>query len=165
MMMLCAGVLDGKGMPDDWDMGVVVPIVKGKGEALNCESYVGGYLLEDALKIVENVLEKIIRKLVNVDEMQFGIMPRKGTADAVFILGRLQDEYIDKESKLFICIVDLDKVFRRVPMKVMEWAVIKRGVPDVLVKAVMSLYEGAQAQVRVGSALSEQFRVKVGVHQ
>ena len=38
---------------------------------------------------------------MKVDEMQFGFMPGKGTIDAVFILRRLQDEYLDKEKKLY----------------------------------------------------------------
>ena len=38
--------------------------------------------------------------MVKVDEMQFGFMPGKGTTDAVFILRRLQEEYLDKEKKL-----------------------------------------------------------------
>ena len=41
----------------------------------------------------------------------------------------------------------------------------KKGFPEILVKAVMSLYEGAETKVRVGSGLSEEFSVKVGVHQ
>ena len=32
-------------------------------------------------------------------------------------------------------------------------------------KAVMSLYEGSKTRVRVGHELSEEFEVKVGVHQ
>ena len=34
--------------------------------------------------------------------------------DAVFILRRLQEEYLDKEKKLYMCFVDLEKVFDRV---------------------------------------------------
>ena len=30
---------------------------------------------------------------VSVDEMQFGLMPERGTIDAVFILRRMQEEY------------------------------------------------------------------------
>ena len=41
----------------------------------------------------------------------------------------------------------------------------KKGLPEILVKAVMSLYEGAETKVRVGSGLSEEFSVKGGVHQ
>ena len=40
------------------------------------------------------------------DEMQFGFfMPGKGTINAVFILRRLQEEYLDKEKKLYMCFV------------------------------------------------------------
>ena len=41
----------------------------------------------------------------------------------------------------------------------------KRGIPEAMVRAVMSLYEGAKTRVRVGLELSEEFEVKVGVHQ
>ena len=36
---------------------------------------------------------------------------------------------------------------------------------EIMVRAVMSLYRGAKTRVRVGSAYSEEFKVKVGVHQ
>ena len=41
----------------------------------------------------------------------------------------------------------------------------KRGVPGVMVRAVMSLCEGAKTRVRVGQEFAEEFDVKVGVHQ
>ena len=62
------------------------------------------------MKIEEKVLERRMWHMVKVDEMQFGFMPGKGTIDAVFILRRLQEEYLDKE-KLYMCFVDLEKAF------------------------------------------------------
>ena len=47
----------------------------------------------------------------------------------------------------------------------MKWALRKKSLPEVLVKAVMSLYEGSRTKVRVGSGFSEEFGVRVGVHQ
>ena len=41
----------------------------------------------------------------------------------------------------------------------------KKVLSEVIVLAVMSLYDGAKTRVRVGSAYSEEFEVKVGVHQ
>ena len=38
----------------------------------------------------------------------------------------------------------------------------KKEIPDVLVRSVMSLYEGAKTRLRLDSELSE---VKVGMHQ
>ena len=41
----------------------------------------------------------------------------------------------------------------------------KKGLSEVIVRAVMSFYDGAKTRVRVGSAYLEEFEVKVGVHQ
>ena len=117
------------------------------------------------MKIVERVLEKRIRELMKVDDMQFGFMRGKGTTDALFILRRMQEEFRGKEKKLYMCFVDLEKAFDRVPRKVMKWTLRKKSLPEVLVKAVMSLYEGSRTKVRVGSGFSEEFGVMVGVHQ
>ena len=64
-----------------------------------------------------------------------------------------------------MCFVDLEKAFGRVPRKVMKWALRKKSLPQVLVKAVMSLYEGLSTNVRIGTGLSKEFGVRVGVHQ
>ena len=36
MVELSQSVLDGRGMPEGWALSVVVPIFKGKGDAMNC---------------------------------------------------------------------------------------------------------------------------------
>ena len=64
-----------------------------------------------------------------------------------------------------MCFVDLEKPFDVVPRKVLEWSMRKKGIPDVLVRPVMSLYEGTKARVRVDSGLLKEFEVKVGMHQ
>ena len=61
--------------------------------------------------------------------------------------------------------MDLEKACDRVPRKVMKWALRKKSLPEVLMKAVMSLYEGSRTKVRVGSGFLEEFGVRVGVHQ
>ena len=85
------------------------------------------------MKVVERVFEKMIRRIVSVDGMQFGFMPERGTIDAVFILRRIQDEYHAKAKNSYVCCVDLDKAFDRVPRKVLEWALWMKGIPEVLV--------------------------------
>ena len=42
--------------------------------------------------MLKRVLEKRLRTIVTVYEIQFGFMLERGTIDAVFILGRLQEE-------------------------------------------------------------------------
>ena len=68
MLQLCQRVLDGKEISDEWKTCVVVPIFKGKGDVMNFGSYRGVKLLEHGMKIIERVLERRIRALVDFDE-------------------------------------------------------------------------------------------------
>ena len=40
----------------------------------------------------------------------------------------------------------------------------KRGIPDVLVRSMMSLHRGAKTRARLDSELSVEFEAKVGMH-
>ena len=136
----CQRMLDGKGMPDEWKTSVVVPIFKGKGDVMDCGAYREVRLLEHAMKIVERVLKNRIRGLVTIDDMQFSFMLRKDTTHALFILKKMQEEFRRREKMLHMRFVDLKKAFDGVPRKIMEWALRKKGLAEVLVQAVVSLY-------------------------
>ena len=60
--------------------------------------------------------------------------------------------------------MDLEKDFDRLPRKVLEWAMRKKGMPEVLVRSLMSLYEGAKRGIRVDPELSHEFEVKAWMH-
>ena len=117
------------------------------------------------MKVVERVLEKWLCIIVSVDEMQSSFMPERGTIDAVFNLRKMQEEYHAKGKKLYMCFVVIENAFDRVPMKVLEWAMRKKGMPELLFRSVTSLYVGAKKRFRMDSELSEEFDVKVGLHQ
>ena len=72
---------------------MIVPIFKGNDDEMSCGAFRGVKLRENAMKIVERVLEKRIQTLISLKRMQFEFMPRKGTADAMFFVRRIQEEY------------------------------------------------------------------------
>ena len=47
----------------------------------------------------------------------------------------------------------------------LEWALKRKGISEVFVRSVMSLYDGAKTRVRVDFELSDVSEVKVGMHQ
>ena len=58
--------------------------------------------------------------------------------------------------------MDLEKAFERIQRKLLEWTMRKKGIPDVLVRLVMSLYEGTKAKVLVDSELFMECEYKSG---
>ena len=121
--------------------------------------------MEQVLKAVERVLEKIIRKRISIDDMQFGFMPGRSTTDAIFILRQIQEQYIAKKKNLFFAFVNLEKAFDRVPRAVIWWAMRKVGVDEWIIRVVQAMYHNARSRVRVDNSFSDEFDVNVGVHQ
>ena len=114
-------------------------------------------LTDHVLKVVERVVENIIREIVNIDEMQFGFCASRGTTDAIFVLRQLQEKYLTKHGKLYMAFADLEKAFDKVSQNVLWWALRVVGVPEWLVKLVQAMYVGARSRTRVNGSFSEEF--------
>ena len=92
-------------------------------------------------------------------------MPGRGTTNAIFILHQLQEKHIVKHRHLYFAFVDLEKAFDCVPRKVLWWAMRKVGVEEWAIRVVQAMYENAKSKVRLNEKFSEEFNIKVGVHQ
>ena len=63
----------------------------------------------------EKILERRLRKLITINNMQFGFSSGKGTADAVVIIQQLQEKHIEVHKEFFFTFVDLGKVYDMMP--------------------------------------------------
>ena len=152
-------------IPSEWNDSIIISLYKGKGEALDRGNYRGLKLTEHILKVMERIIEDFIRNIVNIDDMQFGFMPGRGTTDAIFTVRQIQEGYIRKNRNLFFAFVDLEKAFDRIPRKVFWWAPRKVGIPEWIFRVIQVMYQNARSQVRVNNLFSDVFDVQVGVHQ
>ena len=157
-------IRDGK-VPTDWEESFIVCLYKGKGDALDRGNYRGLKLTEQAMKILERIVDGLIRQVVSIDDSQFGFVPGRGTTDAIFVVRQLQEKYLAVNKRLYMAFVDLEKAFDSVPRKVIWWALRKLGVEEWIVRLVQGMYANARSRVRVGEGFSKEFEVKVGVHQ
>ena len=107
------------------------------------------------MKVVERIVENLIRDQVSIDDMQFGFMPGRGTTDAIFILRQMQEKYLAKKLSLFFAFVDLEKAFDRVPRSVIWWAMRKLGIDEWIIKIVQAMYANPRSSVRVNSSRAQ----------
>ena len=156
-------------IPEDWEMSFILNLYK--GDALNRGNYRGLKLTEHVMKVMERIVDGMIREMIAIDEMQFAFVPGRGTTDAKFIIWQLQEKFLsredlnDKNLTLFFAFFDLEKAFDRVPRKVLWWAMRKVGVEEWIVRLVQAMYNNARSRVKVGSEYSDEYEVRVGVHQ
>ena len=83
----------------DWQESFIVNLYWGKGDALNRGNYRGLKLIEQVMKVLERVVEGLVRQRVEIDEMQCGFMSGRGTTDAIFIVRQLQEKHLAATSR------------------------------------------------------------------
>ena len=91
-------------IPSEWNY--IVNCYKGKGDAMLHTKYRGLKLLDQVLKVTERIVEGIIRKQVNIDNMQFKFRPGHGTTDAIFILRQMYEKHMTRGNELYFTFID-----------------------------------------------------------
>ena len=70
-------------IPKDLEESFILNLYKGKGEALDRGNYRGLKLTDQVMNLLGRVLDIFIRKMVNIDNMQFLFVPGRGTTDSI----------------------------------------------------------------------------------
>ena len=82
------------------------------------------------MKVWEKIIEARLRDRVEINEYQYGFMPRKGTTDAMFALRMLMEKYRKSQRELHCVFVDLEKAYDRVLREELWYCVIKSGMAE-----------------------------------
>ncbi|XP_067121871.1 uncharacterized protein [Centruroides vittatus] len=80
-------------IPDEWRKSILAPVFKGKGDVQDCGNFGSIKLLSHTMKIWEKIVERRITQESEIGKKQFGFMPERGTADAIFALKQLMERH------------------------------------------------------------------------
>ena len=86
------------------------------------------------MKVLEYILNNIIREQVSIYNMQLSFMSGRGTTNVIFILRQLQEKYLHKKKNIYFAFVDLEKAFDRVPQTVLWSAMQKLGIDEWIIQ-------------------------------
>ena len=117
------------------------------------------------MKVLERIVDGVILQVVSIDDSQFGFAQGRGITDAIFVVRQLQEKYLAVNKRLYMAFVDLEKAFDHVPRKGIWWALRKLGLEEWTVRLVQGMYANPRSRACVGKGFSQEFEVKVRVHQ
>ena len=153
-------------VPADWRRALIIPIHK-KGSRLQCRNYRGISLLSIPGKVYASILDRRVRAITEdkLLEEQGAFKRNRSCIDQMFTLRQLGEKVIEKNKKMVMVCVDLEKAYDKVNRGLLWQVIDAYGVRGRLARAVKSLYVGCEACVRVLGENSEWFKVKQGVRQ
>ena len=149
----------------EFEESLIVSLYKGNGVALERENYRSLKLLDQVVKDIKRVAENFLKQKVRIDDLNFGFMSARITKDATVIVRPLKEKFHTINKTVCMSCVNLEKAFNHVPRRAIWWALRTLGIEEWLVRLIQNMCENARYRVRVGCNLSEEFNVKVGVHQ
>ena len=152
-------------VPKEWRIGLIVPIWKRKGDVQDPGKYRGITLLSHIIKLLERILDVRIRKKVEQElgEEQQGFRKGRGTTDGMFALRQMVEKRLEMQGRTAVGFVNLEKAYDKgeMVMATVRWM----GVSEAEARMVEAMYERTKGRVVVGSELSEEFPVNIGLRQ
>ena len=85
------------------------------------------------MKVLERIVDCLIRQVVSINDSQFGFVPGRGTINAIFLVRQLEEKYLATNKRLYMAFVDLEKAIDQAHRKVTCWALRKLGVDEWIV--------------------------------
>ena len=156
-------------MPQQWKDAIVMVLHETK-DRTECSNYRGISLVVHAgkilLKIIARCLSEYCERVGILSEEQSGFRPNRSTTDMMFLIRRLQELARKKQIPLYVCFIDLTKVYDSVD-RTLIWTVLARfGVPQIMISAIRQFHVGMRACVRLDDRVcSRWFTVEQGRRQ
>jgi len=153
-------------VPNDFGIGLIVPLVKDKtGDINSVDNYRGITLTPVVAKVFECVLLSKCEEFLVTDNLQFGFKRHVGCPQAVFTLRSVIDYFISRGSGVYAAALDISKAFDNVCHAKLFQCLVDTGVPGWIVMVLENWYSKLCVAVRWIDAISGFFNVMSGVRQ
>ena len=156
-------------VPEEWSIGLIVPIFKKKGSKLNVNNYRGITLLSCLGKlfsaIINNRLTKFVENRKIIGEEQAAFREGYSTLDHAFVFNELINIYLHKNKRLYCCFIDYQKAFDTIQRSALWSKVIANGINGKILRVVRNMYQTAKSCIKQQSMKSGIFACNMGVRQ
>ena len=160
---------EGVEWPEEWKIGLVVPLWKRKNPRSNKTNWRGVTLLSVGSKLLARIVAMRIQAWTEtwLHESNSGFRRGRGVDDALQVSRRLVEEAVRStaEGLMVLSFYDIEKAYPRVAIGGL-WELMKRkGCDERMIKVCKALHESTQFCVRMYGKLSEPYLNKRGLRE
>ena len=117
------------------------------------------------LKVFEKVIILLWGHLLASDSLQFGFKAKTSTTQCTWLVTEVVQHLLRTGSNPIVTVLDCTKAFDLCKFSILFTRILDTGVPPIVVRCLMYMYEDQHGWVRWGQANSETFSITNGTRQ
>ena len=163
-------VLNSGVIPEDWSIGLIVPLFKKQGSSKDPNNYRGITLLSCIGKLFTMLINERLQKFIDTNnllsENQAGFRKGYCTVDHIFLFKHIIELFRLKKQKLFCAFIDYQKAFDTV-WRAGLWSKLEKAysIKGKILNVIQNLYANVKSCVFCNGQKSQFFESLTGVRQ
>ena len=117
------------------------------------------------LKLFDKVVLLLWGHLLSSDSLQFGHKVGTSTTQCSWLVSEVVNHFLERGSNPIITLLDCSKAFDMCKFSILFTKLIDRGLPPIVVRTLIVVYEDQYAWVKWGGAKSKMFPIVNGTRQ
>ena len=117
------------------------------------------------LKLFDNVILLVWGHLLSSDSLQFGFKKKTSTTQCSWLVTEVVQHYLRNGTNPIVTVLDCSKAFDTCRFSTLFSRLLDKGIPPIVVRVMMTVYEEQYAWVKWGEARSELFPILNGTRQ
>jgi hypothetical protein len=163
-------ILNSGHVPNEWCIGLILPLYKKKGSVDDPNNYRGITLLSCMSKVFTSILNERLRQFLEknnkLGQEQAGYRAGYSTVDHIYAINTLIEMYLSKGKRLYCVFVDYQKAFDLIDRSKLWQKILAIGVNGKVFKIIQNMYNNARSSIKHESVKSqESFKCNIGVRQ
>jgi hypothetical protein len=159
-------ILNTGNFPEKWNESF---FLHKSGNKLEPSNYRGISITSNLGKLFNRVIHSRLLKFINnmsfISENQIGFKAKNRTADHLFSLKTIIDQYKIKKKKVFAAFIDLRKAFDTIWRVGLFYKILKSHMPKKLFNIILSMYANNTTTIKFSNGLSAAFTSECGIKQ
>ena len=117
------------------------------------------------LKLFEYVILIIWGGVLSTDSMQFGFKSGLSTTQCTWLVNEVATYFMRRGTAISACLLDCSKAFDKCRYDKLFTKLIEKGLPSIVVRVLIFMYQEQKGWVKLGSMISEPFSIGNGTRQ
>jgi hypothetical protein len=159
-------VWDEEKVPDDWLMGLLIPIFK-KGVKVECKNYRGICLLNASYKVLAEILFCRLETYAEdiIGEYQGGFRRGRSTTDQIFTIRQIMEKAWEFNITIHQLFVDFKQAYDSIERPALFAIMEEFGFPKKLINLTKATLTDTKCKVLIQNITSEPFDITTGLRQ